>query len=1449
MKKRVLALILAIMMVVTNIVPSLAASSDSLGQNMNAQSVMDRANETDKNDDGNDSNEIDEGKEEGVSPFRQKNDKRLKSLDTNPTSHDSNKETTTSLKSADKKSSSLEVKESSDPTSSGKDQIKEVRTGGEASDTSNEGNVDKENDEFPYIGYQEGSAGLAIKLYVEKGPKGSDPNPDKRRVVYCFNKTKAWPDSFNNTTKLAYKKTTGSVEAFKNKVNEKSQYKGQDLIDKLKIVLANGYPNNDAIQNSLGLSDDEMRTVTQMAIWHFTDNEYNKPQILGSISEKQTLALAILLDKAGSTTVDKKALSSLLNEYKKGNPTYKVPEGYTPPEQSTLDLYISNGTLSGDHNKEYQNLLSGNLVKPDGSVIEIPRENTKKEEKEIMIHKLGNNAQIAGAVFEISKANNPNNVLKTFTSETSNPSTVKLEPGIYILNETKAPKGFQKLNGVKFEIKDDGNIEVIETGKYEDGAEAGDFEVSVFAKNLYITDKEKSEDPGQSEEPTPKKTKVIIRKYAQGDYKKLLEGAELDLYKISEDEKKLTLVKDGNFKSDSKGKVFELTDGSYILKEKNAPKGYKVANDINIEIKEGKVLVEGKKAPMGVENPFSYDAFDDRTNDDFIVNPNIYGKHYYIKKSPNNQVVYCFNAQKKSPNESYDKGENIDPDFTHGVIKYNKIIDPDSLYKYAQKPRVSGADLANKVSRVIHGGYPNSKVNAVGLTSTQLKAATQLAVYYYTDSAEISNDGLKAFGHGFDVLAKDGDTENKIKAYTQALIDYAEQSTNSYRYDFYVSNNGYFQNLIGTSYDESDLHYVIAMEDESEGGTTPDPGTPEPEPEKPKSANIFFSKQDVLGDELAGAELQIKNKETNEVIKEWVSDGSTQTFKLNEGSYKLVEIAAPKGYKIATEINFAVDKNGKVTADEGSLKTSTGNNVIVMVDDYKETKISFSKTDILGNELPNAELQIIDKSNDKVVQKWTSGVKPQKFELKPGKYEFVETAAPKGYKIATSIEFEITTDGKVVANKDSLKTEGSENIITMVDDYKKSHIFFSKQDILGKELPGAKLQIKNKETNEVVEEWTSSDAPNTFSLKPGSYEFVETAAPKGYKIATSIDFEITADGEIKANDKSRKTVGSSKILVMVDDYKESKIFFSKQDILGKELAGAKLQIKEKATGKVVEEWTSSDAPNTFSLKPGSYEFVETAAPKGYKIATSIDFEITADGEIKANDKSRKTVGSSKILVMVDDYKESKIFFSKQDILGKELAGAKLQIKEKATGKVVEEWTSSDAPNTFSLKPGKYEFVETVAPKGYKIATSIDFEITKEGEIIADKASLKTIGSNKILVMVDEYETSEHPKDKDHKPNDKEDKSSDKGKDKSEKDKPSTKDKDKPSTKDKDKTTEVVDKDKESKEKDKDKPQNKENLIVRTLKGAPKTGVISNLAFYSVAIISSSVGLYLTRKKK
>lgn len=62
------------------------------------------------------------------------------------------------------------------------------------------------DDNYEYIGYQDGSTGITNKLYVEK--KG---DPSGRRIVYCFNQTLHWPDTKGTTNNLAYKKTTGSV--------------------------------------------------------------------------------------------------------------------------------------------------------------------------------------------------------------------------------------------------------------------------------------------------------------------------------------------------------------------------------------------------------------------------------------------------------------------------------------------------------------------------------------------------------------------------------------------------------------------------------------------------------------------------------------------------------------------------------------------------------------------------------------------------------------------------------------------------------------------------------------------------------------------------------------------------------------------------------------------------------------------------------------------------------------------------------------------------------------------------------------------------------------------------------------------------------------------------------------------------------------------------------------
>ena len=92
-----------------------------------------------------------------------------------------------------------------------------------------------------------------------------------------------------------------------------------------------------------------------------------------------------------------------------------------------------------------------------------------------------------------------------------------------------------------------------------------------------------------------------------------------------------------------------------------------------------------------------------------------------------------------------------------------------------------------------------------------------------------------------------------------------------------------------------------------------------------------FAKRDVTGAELKGATIELRKAVDNSVVSTWKSDGTVKEFKVQPGSYKLVETAAPEGYAIATEINFTIDKAGKVKVDGIELK---GDAPIVMVDDY-----------------------------------------------------------------------------------------------------------------------------------------------------------------------------------------------------------------------------------------------------------------------------------------------------------------------------------------------------------------------------------------------------------------------------------------------------------------------------------------------------------------------------------
>ncbi len=221
------------------------------------------------------------------------------------------------------------------------------------------------------------------------------------------------------------------------------------------------------------------------------------------------------------------------------------------------------------------------------------------------------------------------------------------------------------------------------------------------------------------------------------------------------------------------------------------------------------------------------------------------------------------------------------------------------------------------------------------------------------------------------------------------------------------------------------------------------------------------------------------------------------------------------------------------------------------------------------------------------MESWLSTEKAHDIEKLPvGDYVLREETAPDGYVTAEDVKF-------------SVKDTGEIQKVIMKDDVTKLEI--SKQDIGGKELPGAKLTILDKD-GKVMESWISTEEAHDIEKLPvGDYVLHEETAPDGYVTAEDIPFTVEDTGEIQK-------------VKMKDDV--TRVEISKQDISGKELPGAELTILDK-DGKVMESWTSGDKPHEITMLPvGKYILHEEAAPEGYQTAEDVAFEVKDTGEIQ-----------------------------------------------------------------------------------------------------------------------------------------------------------------------------------------------------------------------------------------
>lgn len=263
-----------------------------------------------------------------------------------------------------------------------------------------------------------------------------------------------------------------------------------------------------------------------------------------------------------------------------------------------------------------------------------------------------------------------------------------------------------------------------------------------------------------------------------------------------------------------------------------------------------------------------------------------------------------------------------------------------------------------------------------------------------------------------------------------------------------------------------------------------------------------------------------------------------------------------------------------------------------------------------------------------------------------GRYRIVEIKAPAGYLLdSTPMEVTFTYEGQQIAWQvvDATNT----NLRTIVD--------ISKQDITnGKELPGAKLEIRDTDGN-LVEGWTSTKTPHTvrgLELEK-AYTLTETRAPDGYTEAESIVFKLVQEGNEQSNIVYVKSdddwVKLNDATVIMQD--APVLGIDKMDIAGNLLPGATLTIRD-ANDEVVDTWTTDYkthsvpiADEFIKLSDGNKEYIytltEDAAPAGFKIAESVQFKVQQADEnvclfVRENADAEWVRADKRLIQMIDE---------------------------------------------------------------------------------------------------------------------------------------------------------------------------------------------------------------------
>ena len=531
---------------------------------------------------------------------------------------------------------------------------------------------------------------------------------------------------------------------------------------------------------------------------------------------------------------------------------------------------------------------------------------------------------------------------------------------------------------------------------------------------------------------------------------------------------------------------------------------------------------------------------------------------------------------------------------------------------------------------------------------------------------------------------------------------------------------------------------------------------------------VLFNKDSVVATITTGEKAEFTN-DCNGICKYNLKEDGTMTLNIPLGEYTLKEVKTKYGYVLPKQASWDLSFKWNNKDDEYVLDVSENSKEgkLDVYNDLVKTYITLEKQDSRTGEpiagavfgfysrdnIYDRKGNVIVKAGEKIATVTTdeNGVAKIPFNvpvmdegygkvdeqgklineaLNSGNYYFLEESVSDSYYIdremhEVHLEYKnqetAMVSARVMVKEDQTETVISKRMIASSVEIKDCHLKISDENgneiisWISGDISSVKLNenLKKMGYSNVHVEKDNDYALRIYGLlKNREYTLTETRPADGFVTADAITFKLVESGSsncrtkvyVKSGDSFKENIDNQ--VVMYDD--TTKVEFSKKDITnGRELSGCHMQVTDKETGVVMDEWVSTEESHVIEGKYAvgkTYVLTEKQPRDGYATAASVEFTVADDGNVQK-------------VSMMDD--TIKVQFNKTaSDTKKQLSGAKYKVYD-SKGRKVYEFTTGKNDELIEgiLKAGEtYTFKEVSSPKHYRVAKDKKIRIRDTGKL-------------------------------------------------------------------------------------------------------------------------------------